>query len=134
MGNFKLKSKTYDFFKKLVEIVLPASASLYFGLSVIWGFPGGEKVVGSLALVTTFLGVVIGISKSNYEASGDKFDGSLLINQDPENGLSFNMDVRDAGDDILEKDEIVLRAVHSYLPQAPPEFPTDLGIPTNPNE
>ena len=41
-----LGNKTYDFFKRLVQVGFPAISALYFGLGQIWGFPEIENVVG----------------------------------------------------------------------------------------
>lgn len=62
----KLSNRAYDILKFACTIFLPASASLYFGLSQIWGFPYGEEIVGTLACFTTFIGALIGISSANY--------------------------------------------------------------------
>lgn len=62
----KLSNKLYDFLKFVAQIVLPALGGLYFGLAKLWGFPCGEEVVGTIALVDTFLGTLLGISTYNY--------------------------------------------------------------------
>lgn len=64
--NTFMSDKTYDLLKWLAQIVLPAVAALYFGLGQIWGFPAGEEVVGSIAVIDTFLGVVLGFSSRAY--------------------------------------------------------------------
>ena len=64
--NFKLNDKIYNFLKWLAMIVLPAIGSLYFGLSGIWGFPYSEQIVGTITLVDTFLGALLGISTAQY--------------------------------------------------------------------
>ena len=61
-----LPNKVYDILKWITLIGLPATGSLYYGLSGIWGFPYAEQVVGTLAVVATFLGVILGISSANY--------------------------------------------------------------------
>lgn len=61
-----LDSKTYDILKWIALVVLPAIGSLYFGLTRIWGFPYGEEVVGTITLMDTFLGALLGISTSYY--------------------------------------------------------------------
>jgi len=61
--------KTYNVMKWVTAIGLPAAGALYFGLSKIWGFPLGEEVVGSLALITVFSGTLLGISTVKYNAS-----------------------------------------------------------------
>ena len=64
--NFKLNDKVYNFLKWLAIIVIPAIGSLYFGLSGIWGFPYAEQIVGTITLVDTFLGALLGISTAQY--------------------------------------------------------------------
>lgn len=62
-----LKNKHYDILKWIVQIVLPATGALYFGLGQIWNFPLGKEIVGSIAIITTFLGAILGISTNNYK-------------------------------------------------------------------
>ena len=63
---FSMSDKTYDTLKWISQILVPAISALYFGLAQIWGFPYGEEIVGTFAVVDTFLGVIIGISSANY--------------------------------------------------------------------
>jgi hypothetical protein len=64
-----MSNETYDIVKWVVMIVLPASGTLYFALSQLWGFPYGEQIVGTVAAVTAFAGVILGVSTSNYKKS-----------------------------------------------------------------
>lgn len=57
-----LSNKQYDILKWVALVLLPALGSLYFGLAGIWGFPYGEQIVGTITVVDTFLGVILGIS------------------------------------------------------------------------
>lgn len=59
-------SKVYDILKWIALVFLPALGALYFGLSQIWGLPYGEQIVGTITLIDTFLGALIGISNINY--------------------------------------------------------------------
>lgn len=59
-------NKTYDVLKWIAQYFLPAVGALYLGLSKIWGFPNGEEVMGTIAALDTFLGVILGISSANY--------------------------------------------------------------------
>ena len=61
-----MSSRTYDILKWVAQIALPAFGALYFGLAQIWGFPYGEEVVGTVAVVDTFLGALLGISSVQY--------------------------------------------------------------------
>ena len=59
-----MSNKTYD--------ILPAAGTLYFALAGIWSLPYGEQVVGTITAVDTFLGVILGISTSQYNKTADK--------------------------------------------------------------
>lgn len=62
----KFPNKVYDILKWIALILLPALGALYFGLSQIWGFPYGEEIVGTISIIDTFLGALLGISTMNY--------------------------------------------------------------------
>lgn len=62
----KMTNNVYDVLKYIAQIALPAVGTLYFALAGIWGFPYGEAVVGTITAVDVFLGVLLGISSSNY--------------------------------------------------------------------
>lgn len=68
----KLTNKVYDVLKYVATIGLPATGTLYFALSSIWGFPYGEQVVGTITALSTFIGVLIGISNAKYRKDGGK--------------------------------------------------------------
>lgn len=74
-----LANNVYDMIKYAVQVGLPAIGALYFGLSQIWGFPYGEEVVGSVAVITLFLGTLIKVSNRSYETSGAGYDGRLTL-------------------------------------------------------
>ena len=61
-----LTNKTYDVLKWVALILLPAMGALYFGLAGIWNFPYGEQVVGTITVIDTFLGAILGISTVQY--------------------------------------------------------------------
>lgn len=65
----KMSNKVYDVLKWIAMYFLPAIGTLYFALSGIWNLPYGEQVVGTITAVDTFLGVILGISTSQYKKS-----------------------------------------------------------------
>lgn len=69
-----LDNKVYDILKYVAQIGLPALGTLYFALAGIWGFPYGEEIVGTIAAITTFLGVCLGISTYNYNKANAATD------------------------------------------------------------
>ena len=64
-----LSNKTYDTLKWTAQYLLPALGTLYFSVSQIWGLPYGEEIVGTIAAVDTFLGVLLGLSSLMWEIS-----------------------------------------------------------------
>ena len=62
----KMSNKLYDVLKFIAQIVLPAFGGLYFGLAKLWGMPYGEEIVGTITLLDTFLGTILGISTYQY--------------------------------------------------------------------
>ena len=61
-----MSNKIYNVLKWIAMIVLPALATLYLGLSNVWGLPYGEEVSTTITLVNTFLGTVLMISTNQY--------------------------------------------------------------------
>lgn len=72
----------YDKLKYFSLVILPAIGALYFGLGQIWGFPEIEKVVGSIAVLDTFIGVLLKKSTDKYYESGANFDGEAIVQPD----------------------------------------------------
>ena len=66
MTNFELNSKTYDILKWVVWIFLPALTVLIGGLGELYGWADANTYTTSLALLTTFLGSITGLSNRNY--------------------------------------------------------------------
>lgn len=49
-----------------MQIILPALASLYFALSAIWKLPYSEEIVGTISVITAFLGTILKLSSDTY--------------------------------------------------------------------
>jgi Putative phage holin Dp-1 len=109
----------YEFLTKLVQLGLPAVATLYFGLSEIWGLPAADKVVGSLTLLATFFGVLLQISKSNYKSSGAAYDGEMVVMRRSEGGSTFSLEVDGDPQELADKDAVAFKVV----PDPDIEFP-----------
>ena len=67
-----MSNKAYDVLKWVAMYLLPALGTLYFALASIWGLPYGEQIVGTITAIDTFLGVILGISTSQYNKRVDK--------------------------------------------------------------
>lgn len=63
-----LTNKQYDLYKKIVTVVAPALITLITGLGALYKFDS-TAITGTLALLTTFTGTVLGISSKKYNES-----------------------------------------------------------------
>lgn len=65
-----LPNKWYDVLKWVAQILLPALASFIIGFGQIWdgiiNIPYPAEIAATVTLIDTFLGVLLGISSSNY--------------------------------------------------------------------
>ena len=59
-------NKVYDVVKWIAQYLLPAVGTLYFAVASIWGMPYAEEIVGTITAIDAFLGVILGISTSQY--------------------------------------------------------------------
>lgn len=98
-----LSNSAYNVVKKSATIVLPALSAFYIAIAQIWNFDHVDQVVGTLAALNTFLGVIIQLSKKSYYASsapyvgeikvqnvGEKKVFSLVVDGDPEELENMN--------------------------------------------
>lgn len=108
-----LPDKLYNTMKWVTQILLPASASLYFGLAGIWDLPSAENVVGSAALLTTFLGVILGLSSRAYNKSDANTDGKMVVSTNTEGGKVFSLELDGDPHDLENQQKVVFRVVDS---------------------
>lgn len=67
----KLSDKGYNLLKWLCITVSPALSTLITGLGLLYGFDV-VKVTGTIALVTTFIGALVGISCAQYNKNNEE--------------------------------------------------------------
>jgi len=87
-------------------LVLPATGTLYFALSTIWGLPNGEQVVGTITAVDAFLGAILGISTVTYNKNGK--DGTLEIDTTDPNKDVYRLNLNSL-DGVKDKSSITLK-------------------------
>lgn len=102
-----LGNKTYNLLKFLAQIVLPAVATLYAAIAMIWDLPKAPEVVATVTAVDTFLGVVLGISSASYKNSDTRFDGSLQL-RETEEGTNLHLSSLDE-QAVLTKNELTFK-------------------------
>ena len=102
-------NKVYDILKWITQFLLPGLGTLYFALAKIWKFPYGEEIVGSIAAVTAFLGLLLGISSHNYVGDGiiQVNPESLPAETETEFDSTITLNISDF--DLLNKDRVILQ-------------------------
>lgn len=110
-NDYLLNDKFYDRLKVFTLVILPAIGTLYYGLAGIWGLPAAEQVVGTVVVLTTFFGVVIKIGDRSYNASQDKFDGSLTVVTKDNGGERYDMQLHKPAEDLKGQAEVKFKVV-----------------------
>lgn len=77
-----LSNSAYNVVKKSATIVFPALSALYIAIAQIWNLGHVDQVVGTLAALNTFLGVIIQLSKKSYYASNAPYVGEIQVKND----------------------------------------------------
>lgn len=106
---FVMGEKTYEKLKFLALVFLPALSTLYFALGALWGFPNIEQVVGSIAAIDTFLGVILRISTNTYNASPDKYAGAINVTTNDEGGKLYSLELNGDPDELDTKKTVTFK-------------------------
>ena len=106
-----LSNRAYDVFKPIATVVLPGLGALYFALAQIWGFPYAEQVVGTIAAVNVFTGLLLGLSTKSYNKT--KYDGSIDIdsheNEDGMTVKAFSLNLNSDPVDLDQKQQVLFK-------------------------
>jgi hypothetical protein len=113
---FHFGDQTYKRMKFAVQVLLPALSTLYFALGAIWDLPYIQQVIGTLAAISAFLGVLVGLSAKNFSRSDQRFDGHIDI-QETGTGKVYSLVLNTDPEEIDQKDEVLFRVDHADTPQ-----------------
>jgi Putative phage holin Dp-1 len=106
-----MSQKTYENLKFVALVLLPALSTLYFTLGSVWGLPAVTQVIGTIAAVDTFLGVILGLSTKAYQASDARFGGNINIMPKDDGGLLYSLDLNYPVEDLDNKGEVTFKIV-----------------------
>lgn len=104
-----LDDSVYNKLKVFVVLVLPAIGALYFGLSQIWGFPNPDKIVGTIAVVETFLGAILQYASRSWRLSDDRFVGDIRVQTDADGKLTYSLEVNGDPEELLNQKEVTFK-------------------------
>lgn len=112
-SSFTVANSTYDFLKKLVELILPGLGTMYFGLSAFWPLPYVDSIVGSIAVLCVFFGLVLRASSKNYTPEVPNEMGSFVINTTDIDRAPYRLELDADLADLETKDTISFRVKNS---------------------
>lgn len=112
-----LSDLSYTTLKHVAAVVLPAAGALYYALASLWHLPNAENVVGTIAAVNVFLGVLMTISTASYNKSDAKYVGDLEVGleDDGKTSIRVAMNSDEAVDSVLTQKDAVLKVVPKPL-------------------
>jgi hypothetical protein len=103
-----LTDKQYNLAKFLTVTVVPATGTLYFALAVIWNFPAGQQVLGTLLSIEAFLAVLLGISSKQYNNSDARFSGDINVIQG-EDKTTYSLELNHSPEELEAKKEAIFK-------------------------
>ena len=109
--DYLISNKAYDILKRFVTLVIPGIGALYFGLAGIWNLPSAEQVVGTCALIATFGGVLLKFAENSYNASDDKFDGVITVQDKPSGGTLYDMVLGKPAEELTDQSTVQFKVV-----------------------
>ena len=103
-----LSNSFYDVLKWVVTLLLPGLGTLYYAIAGIWGLAYAEQVVGTIAAVTVFLGVVMKLGDLSYSKSQTKYDGSMNV-AETDDKKTYTLDLNVSPEELDQKNQIVFK-------------------------
>lgn len=117
----KLTSELYDTLKKIALIYLPALATLYATVALIWGIPAITQILATLSAIDTFFGVVLHLSSTSY-VSDNPHDGTMHVTTNADGTQVAEMDLSDKPEALVTQPTVTFRVQHhnpDVLPSGP---------------
>lgn len=100
-----VSNEIYNALKPTATTILPGLSALYFALAGIWGLPHAEQIIGTIAAVNVFLGLLLGLSSKSYNNSQAKYDGEIHVSDTPEKKV-YSLELTNSLDEIDGKSEL----------------------------
>lgn len=106
-----LSDSVYKNLEWIARVLLPATATLYGALGALWGFPNVTAVVGTIVVVDTFLGVLLGFAQKSYDNSNAKYSGEVLYTTDVDGTKQVSLSLDEHPEELVKKPEVRLKVV-----------------------
>lgn len=103
-----LSNSQYDKLKWIAQIFLPALATLVVTVFQGWDLPKGTEIAGTIMAVDFFLGALLGVSTKKYKKSDQRFDGVIVVQEEPDK-IKANMVLNKEAEEIIGMDEVLFK-------------------------
>ena len=61
-----MSNKLFNFLRFMAETGITALGTAYLGLSLIWSWAYGEEISKSCIIISTLLGIFVGVKRTSY--------------------------------------------------------------------
>ena len=108
-----LSTATYEALRAMVEVILPGVSALWLALAGIWGWSNGEKISGTIAAVTVFVGLFVRVARRSYNKSDLKYDGFVhMVDKGQDKAPTMSLEVAAHPSELMLKKEINFKVVN----------------------
>ena len=108
-----LSTATYEALRAMVEVILPGVSALWLALAGIWGWSNGEKISGTIAAVTVFVGLFVRVARRSYNKSDLKYDGIVhMVDKGQDKPPTMSLEVAAHPSELMSKKEINFKVVN----------------------
>lgn len=90
--------------KKLVQLYIPGTASIYFIFSLIFELPYTVQIIGILAIFSTMLGLILRRVSNHH-------DGKIVVETSESGGKVFSLELEGDPVELEEKDSVSFKIV-----------------------
>lgn len=104
-------NRVYDILKWTAQVFLPAFGAAYYSLAEIWHLPNATEVVGTIVVVDTFLGALLGISTVAYNKSDAPYDGVIHVGSEGEDRDVYSLVMNDYPNELPKRSSVTFKVV-----------------------
>jgi len=105
-----LTDDQYSKLEFIARVFLPGLAIAIGAIGTLWGWEPTAKVAATVVALDALLGVFLGRAQKAYDNSDAKYDGSIDVEVNPEDGSKLiSLNLEDHPDEIVNKDQILFK-------------------------
>lgn len=106
-----LSNRAYDVAKDATLIWLPAAATLYAAVAIIWGLPFHAEVVATIGAIVAFMGTVLKVSSSRYAKQEEQYDGEIVVNMSDPESETMTLAIDEHWDALADRKDLRIKIV-----------------------